>query len=457
MRTLTHFRKNVLLCVALCAASTPLVLRAEDPPAKEFSEKVSSEFIEIRPLLDAKKYDEALKRMDALIAEIAVESYDFIVLSQMKSQIILQQGGDMGKAIEPLEKSLTVGEKLGLLEKRELYEQTSMLSQLYYQKAVEMKDPAAQQENFNKSYGYVKRAISLAPKPTLDLHMFAASLLYNQGSLSTTPDPEKFKLSLVEARKASYLSIKPPEQLYQLMLSCLQQLGDMDQAAEILELMLEVKPKNQQPWQQLVAIYMTLASKSKDEARIQHYNLRAILAIERAQALGFLASPRENYTLVALYFTLQQFGRAATLLEKGLTDGSLESQKKNWELLANAYQQLNQENRAIDALKRATAIFPKEGQLDFTLGQLYYAQGKVDEAYTHSVQAATKGQLEKPGQAFLYLAYLGYELKKLEEASRWVEQASTFADVKPADLAQIKSAINAAIKEREALATPTKA
>jgi len=109
-------------------------------------------------------------------------------------------------------------------------------------------------------------------------------------------------------------------------------------------------------------------------------------------------------------------------------------------------------------LKRATAIFPTEGQLEFTLSQLYYGQGKVEDAYKHSIEATTKGQLDKPGQAYLYLAYLGYELKKLEDASRWVEKAATFADVKPADITQIKNAITAAIKEREAaIAAPTKA
>lgn len=455
-RTLSYTSPRLLLCATLCAALAPLGLRAEDPPAKEISEKVSSEFGEIRPLIDAKKYADAVKRIDDLIATLKVDTYDYFVLEQMKSQIILTMG-DMNKAIEPMEKSLEVGERYKFMEQKALYDQLSALSQLYYQQASEQKDTAAQQAGFSKSYDYVKRAMAIAPKPSLDLQLFAASVLYNQGSLATTPEPEKFRQSIVEAQKGLFLAVKPPDSLYQLMLSSLQQLGDMEKAAELLELMLEAKPKNPQPWQQLIAMYMTMASKSKDDAAIQRYNLRAILTIERAQSHGFLNSPRENYTLVALYFTIQQFGRAAALLEKGLTDGSLDKEKKNWELLANCYQQLNQETKAIDALQRATVAFPKEGQLEFTLGQLYYAQGKVEDAYNHSVTATTKGQLDKPGQAYLYLAYLGYELKRLEDASRWVEQASTHTDVKPADLAQIKNAISAAIKEREALATPSKA
>ena len=454
--TNSSIRSRLLLCALLSAVAAPVSLRAEDPPAKEISETVSEKFGEIRPLIDGKKYPEAIKLLDGLIAEIKMDSYDFVVLAQMKAQILLTMG-DVNGATDPLEKCLAVGEKYGFLEPKAIYDQLSMLSQIYYQQAIDQKNPVAQQAAYAKAYEFVSRAIKLAPKPSVDLHLFAASVLYNQASLGATPDPEKFKQSIIEAQKGIHLAIKPPEQLYQLMLASLQQLSEMDQATELLELMLESKPKSAQPWTQLVALYMTLAGKSKEDSATLRYNLRAILAIERAQALGFLNSPRENYTLVALYFTIQQFGRAAELLEKGLKDGSIESQRRNWEMLANAYQQMSQEMKAIDALKRATAVFPQEGQLEFTMSQLYFGQGKVEEAYTHSLSAATKGQLEKPGQAYLYLAYLGYELKKFEDALKWVEQAEAQKDIKPSDIAQIKSAITNAVKEREALLAPTKA
>jgi hypothetical protein len=81
----------------------------------------------------------------------------------------------------------------------------------------------------------------------------------------------------------------------------------------------------------------------------------------------------------------------------------------------------------------------------------------VNEAYTHALAASTKGQLEKPGQTFLYLAYLGYELGKLEEAARWSDQAAQQGDVKSSELAPIQRAINDALKEREALLAPSKA
>jgi hypothetical protein len=451
--------RRLLRAMLLSAALGALPLIAQpgaEPPAKEISEKVSEEFNKLRPLIEAKNFSEALKLIDTVLSEIKTDTYDFVLLAQMKSQILLTTG-EMARATGPLEQSLEIARRYNFLPETAYYEQYYLLSQIYYQQGAESKAADAQKAAFEKAYAFLTKALPLAPKPTVDLQMFAASLLYNQASLGATPDQEKFRQAIAEARKGLYLAIKPPEQLYQFLLSSHQQLGELEKAVEILELMVQAKPDNAQSWQQLVAIYMNLAASAKDETAAKTYNLRAIISIERAQALGLLTGPAENYTLVALYFTIQEYARVAELLEKGLKDGSIENLKRNWELLSNAYQQMKHDERAIGALKRATAVFPQDGQLEFLLGQLHYAQGRVNEAYTHALAASTKGQLEKPGQTFLYLAYLGYELGKLEEAARWSEQAAQQGDLKPTELAPIQRAINDALKEREALLAPSKA
>ncbi len=455
----SRLSRRLLHAVLLATALHALPLHAQqatEPPAKEVSEKVSEEFARLRPLIEAKNFPEALTLIDATLSGVKTESYDFVLLSQMKSQILLTTG-EMNKAAAPLEQSLGVAQKYDFLPATAYYDQYYLLSQIFYQQAAESKDSTAQKAAFEKSYAYLQKAIPLAPKPSVDLQIFSASLLYNQASLSGSSDTAKFRQAIAEARKGLYLAVKPPEQLYQFLLSSYQQLGELESAAEILELMLLEKPGNTQNWQTLVATYMNLAGSAKDEAAVQTCNLRAIISIERAQSHGLLSGPAENYTLVALYFSIQQFARASELLEKGLKSGAIENQKKNWELLSSAYQQMKHEDRALDALKRATNAFPQDGQLEFLMGQLYYTQGRVADAYTHTLKASDKGQLDKPGQTYLYLAYLGYELGKLEEAARWTEQASQQADIKPTDIAPIKRAITDALKEREELLAPSKA
>jgi tetratricopeptide (TPR) repeat protein len=168
----------VLLATALHAV--PAYAQQPAPaPAKEVSEKVSEEFNKLRPLIEAKNFPEALTLIDATLAEIQTDSYDFVLLSQMKSQILLTTG-EMNKAAGPLERSLAVAQKYDFLPATAYYEQFYLLSQIFYQQAAESKDAAAQKAAFGKSYDYLQKAMPLAPKPTVDLQLFAASLLYNQ-------------------------------------------------------------------------------------------------------------------------------------------------------------------------------------------------------------------------------------------------------------------------------------
>src|ERR1019366_3549793 len=99
-----------------------------------------------------------------------------------------------------------------------------------------------------------------------------------------------------------------------------------------------------QYWQQLEGLYLNLAGTAeKDEAKMKKYYTQAINVVERAQAHGFMTTPKDNYNLVTIYYTVGQFGKATDLLYKGLKNGTIDSDIKNWELLASSYQQINEE------------------------------------------------------------------------------------------------------------------
>jgi len=44
--------------------------------------------------------------------------------------------------------------------------------------------------------------------------------------------------------------------------------------------------------------------------------------MERAQELGLMKTPKDNYNLVTMYYNAGQFGKATDLLYSGLKDGS---------------------------------------------------------------------------------------------------------------------------------------
>ncbi|HEY9250155.1 MAG TPA: hypothetical protein VIO38_13530, partial [Rariglobus sp.] len=307
---------------------------------------------------------------------------------------------------------------------------------------------------FDKAYAAITQWLAKAPAVTADAQLYAASILYGQATLDPARvDLAKIGLARNAVEESLYLDVRPKDQAYVLLLAALQQQGDLPRVAELLELLVRRQPDSANYWQQLAGSYYALAAESKKEADIGRYNLRALLTLERAQARGLLNSPKENYAVVALCFTLQQFDRAISLLEAGLKAGTIESSRRNWELLASAYQQTHDDTRALATLGRAVERFPREAGLDYAMGQLCYSLNRTAEAYDHLVRAVSKDNLERPGQTHLFLAYVAFELQRYEAAAKWIEAGAAFPDAKPDDLERLRRAVADKLRERPVPAT----
>jgi len=313
------------------------------------------------------------------------------------------------------------------------------LAQLFLQETVNIKDKAIVLKYYEKSEQYIERWYKTTPKPTEDGLQFYASLLYTRAIHDDAHiDKEKLNHCLTLIDQCMHMSARPKDGLYLYKMACLQQLNRTAESAEIFELLLKRKPENKEYWKQLAGTYIQLEQPA-----------RAIVTLERAQSLGLLNTPSDNYSLFGIYFNEGQFEQAAELLEKGFRENTIENSQLNWELLASCYQQLNRDFKAIDALKRATIFFPKSGQLDFLIGQNFYGMKKLDEALTFLQKSVSKGGGNKPAQTYLLMAYIAYELKKLDIALDAANKAVSYPDgVKEG--ARFKKAVQDAIEEREA-------
>jgi hypothetical protein len=461
MRLHDHARR-VLLTLALgglACALCPPAARAQAPaaelPKKDISEAASAGFAKLRPLLEAKSYPGALALVKQLLAAAEPASYDAYLLSQLQAQILLNQNKP-AEAIAPLERSHTLAEgNPGFLDLPTHLERLHLLAQLHSQEGAAQKTPAAQRAGYEKALAYTREWLGRSPKPSADIFLSAGSLLYHLATLDAGhPDLARLREAADFAREALILSATPGAQARLLLVACLRQLGKNTSAAEHLEVLAAADPKDDSTWSQLQGLYQDAAEKAKAPSAARAANIRGLLVIERAQAAGRLLSPRDNYTKVALLFNLGQFARAAELIETGLADGGLENSKRNWELLASAYQQTGREDRSIDALRRAVAKFPQDGAIELSLAQLLHDAGKVDEAYSHGRSALAKPGLDKPGQARLYVAFLAFELQRHDEAARWIAEARAGGDVPATSLDPLERAISEANAQREALKKP---
>jgi predicted Zn-dependent protease len=446
---------RVGLLALLGSVVLPISTQAQDAPKPQekfyVSDKVAEELGKIRPIAEAKRWDEALAMVDALIKTSAPNSFDVVTLCNYKFQFLLNKG-DNAAAIEPMETSLNLSRQFHYLEPSIELEITQYLAQIYLlESQAKGIKPEQQKQYYSKAAQYAEQVIQRTAAPTSDNYFLYAQVLYYWAMATPEKvDMELMKKAQVQVEKALLMSTRPKEQLWQMLNGILIQQTDYVRAGEIIELLVQRFPSNKTYWQQLQQVYLTLGANERDPQKSYEDNIRAIVTTERAQALGQLNSSKDNFNLVGVYINIGQYGRAADLLQAGLRNGTIDNEQKNWEYLAMCYQQLSKELKAVDVLKEATTHFPKSGALHFQIAQLYAQIDKTEPAYNEAVKALEIGNVEKPGAIYCALSYWGFDLGKYDEALAAVNNAFKYPEgPKDSQLPRVKRAIEDAIKERD--------
>jgi hypothetical protein len=454
-----HRPTSLFLGIAALAVllAQPAALRADDESsgkeAPTLSDAAGDGLAKLEPMLTAHNWTEAINLVDGLIEAAPADSYDLCILNRTMAQILTQKGA-YPDAIAPLEKALAISDRHHFFTAKEEADILYFLSQLYYQQADGYKnDRDAEVGAYAKAIGYIERWFIVSPKPTEDNSLYYAQLLYADAVAKDPqhPDPDLIRKSREQVEKTLQMSVHPKDSLYIFLLATLQQEVNYVRAAEVLELLLAHNPNSRSYWQDLDMFYMALAQdpKDKDERKIRMYNIRAINTIERAQALGFMKTTRDNYTLFTLYYNIGQYGMAADLLYAGLKAGTIDSDLQNWLLLAASYQQINQDFTAIDVLKEAAVRFPKNGELEFKIAQIYQQLDDNKQAFEHAKIAVEKGGLAKPQQTYMFIAYVAYELPQYDDAKAAIDKAIELMGKPDHQAIGLRTAIEEAIKERD--------
>jgi len=438
-------------CLILALAGlTVQPLGAQQASSNQPSERTANDLAKIQPLIDGQDWAGVVALMKSILSYASPNSFDQALANDILSKAYLQLG-DYASSLAPLEDAYNSAVANGLFDERSQLERLYLLAQLYYQEASTVKVPATQAQLFSKALGYIEKWISSQESPSADGRMFYISLLYNQAVL----DPQNISVGFLkkaqeQCREALQAELAPKEGLYLILLATLQQEGDLSRTVEILELLAKQYPAKQTYWQQLFATYSNLSAEAKRPEDAESYNLRAIVTLERAQALGFMNTPKDNYNLVGIYFNIGQFGKATELLHAGLRSGAIEPDIKKWELLAYSFLQVNRELTAIEVLKEAIQQFPNSGQLDNQIAQIYYSLNQSEESYRYLNSALAKGGIDNIGAVHYFKAYICFELQKFDEALVAINLAAELQRTENAQLPGLRQAIQDAIANREA-------
>ncbi len=441
-----------LAWVALGAA-TPLLAQSDQKSSHSIGEKTSEAFQKLRPLQETQNFNGMLAVLDAV--QTKPGSYDEALILDMKAKIY-GMTNQLSKAIAPWERALELSDQHAYFNERQTLETVSLLAQLYAQEGSVSKVPAQQQVYFGKSIKYFKRFFEKTKNPTPEMMMAYASMLYYKAiGDANNPDVALLTESRKIVEQGLMSSVKPKKEFYQLLLTLMQQQNDMVGSAEYLELLLKQDPSKKDFWQLLMASYLQISDKASktDPTASRDYLVRAIVTCERAQALGFMKTPKDTMNLVSLYLMAGQFTKGTEILYNGMKSGAIDSEPNNWRVLGRYYQEATLNARAIEVLKEAAGLFPKSGEIEMQIAQLYIQMENNREGLKHAKIAVKKGSLEatKPFNAYYLIAYTAYDLGEIDEAHEAVIAASKYPEAeKDAQFPRLKGVILEAIAERQA-------
>ncbi len=217
--------------------------------------------------------------------------------------------------------------------------------------------------------------------------------------------------ALVFINKALELSQVPAENWLQFAVALNYENKKYKEAASALRLLVERYPQKKKYWKQLVGVYLNLDDISS-----------ALATIQMAYKIKHMTEDKELLNMISLQLTEEIPYKAAKALESFMNNEQVPKNKKHFEILAQAWIQSEELERAIDPLQKAAEL-SKDGKVAAKQGHLLLELGRFSHAVKAYSMSLKKGGLKSPGRIYLARGIAQLNLKKYEEAIANFEKA----------------------------------
>ncbi len=368
---------GVTVTTAVVAQEKEAVSKAAAKPLKAANDAVQ-----------AKKWDEALAKLQEAKAVSGATAYDKYVIAQLEAFAYARKG-NFAEAGRAMEDQLNSG-KVPAAEQGKLI---NGLSTVYYQL-----------KNYPKSAEYGQKAIA-AGAADADTYTLVGQSYYLQGKYQ---DTIKFLNSYVSDQEKRGQT--PKEQTLQLVSESYIKLNDNNGSTATLEKLVSYYPKPNY-WNNLLYVLMRTEGNS-DLVTLNIYRLML--------DTNTLKQASDFTEMSQLAIERGTPCEAQHVLEKGNAENAFTEQRdkdRNARLLETAKKSCLADKAGIAKFEteaKATAA----GEADVRLGQAYLSFDQYDKAVEAIQRGIGKGQLKSPEEAQILLGIAQLKAKKADEAAK---------------------------------------
>lgn len=254
------------------------------------------------------------------------------------------------------------------------------------------------QEQWQQGIDALLKWFAMTDQPNANAYILLAQGYYQ------VKDYDKALTNVQKAISMSKAADKvPKEQWYNLARFLYFEKNDVKNTVATLEELLKYYPKKEY-WVQVSHMYGE-----------QNKTNEQLAAMETAYVQSMLDKDNEQVTMAYLYLNADVPYKAAKVMDKGLSNNSIEGKSKNWELTGNAWRQAQELDKAIPAMEEAAAKSDK-GELYARLGNIYLDNDEFAKAITAINKGLSRGGVKRADTARLVLGMAYFNSNQYEKA-----------------------------------------
>lgn len=359
--------------------------------SETMTESVYRRLSNIQEELASEKYDEVIGGLQRL-SNAALNDYEEALVLQTFGFAYIQQNR-LQLAVEYFEKSLALESLPGVAQQGMLYS----LASLYLA-----------EERFQDAIDTMRTWFRYEADPVPDAYMVIATSFV---------ELQQFDDALPYVQKALEMAEKPREQWYMLELAIYFEKESFRSAVSLLKKMLKYWPDNGKYWDMLASSYLELKQ-----------DKNALDTMMVAYANGLIEEKNRLMTVVQLNLSLNIPFTAGTILEKEIAAGRIDENKKNLEILLQAWISAKEYDRAAKTINRLGALVD-DGEIFMRKAGIHNELGEWSDVIAAVEQALQKG-LEDPADAHVLAGMAYTELKQYDDAVNAFRQARNKGDDK---------------------------